>query len=523
MAKTNNIKKATFLLMLINLMSRIVGFIREMIIAKVFGRNSVTDAFFAAFTIPDVMYDLLVAGALSSGFMPIFNQHIAKNDEEGAWEAANTFITVALLFILVFNIIYFAFAKFLIPLVAIGNVKDSNIFNLTVKLTRLMTIAVSFTVCAGLTMGILNSYKIFVTPALGPVLYNVGIILGAVLFSGKFGIYGLAMGVILGATMNFGVQVPNFIRVGKRFRFQLNIKNESYKKMIKLMGPALFGLAIFRLNLVINQNIASILDTGSITALRYAQRIMMLPVGIFGASVSTAIFPTLNLHIARKEYDEYKMVISQGIRTLIFITIPATVGLMVLNQPIVRLLFKTGKFSEEDVLITAFALTFYAIGIIGNCVSPVITRSFYSLHDTKTPVKVGAFMVLFNITLNLIFVRFSSLAIGGIALTSSLTAILQTLILYKILGKKVGGLRTKEVLISLIKSIISAGIMGIAVYVVSIGFNKIYGNETKLLQFINVFISISVGIVIYCIFGYFFKMEELHDAVNIIKKKRKRA
>lgn len=521
MAKQNNVKKATFFLMIVYFLSRILGFIREMIIAKVFGRNAVTDAFFAAFTIPDVMYDLLVAGALSSGFMPVFNHHLAKDDEEGAWKAANTFITVALLFIVVFNIFYFIFAKYLIPLVAIGNAKDPHVFALTVRLTRIMTISVSFTVCAGLTMGILNSYKIFTTPALGPVLYNVGIIIGAVLLGGRFGIYGLAVGVILGALMNFGVQVPNFLKVGKMFKFELDTKNESYRRMLRLMGPALLGLAILRINLVVNQNIASLLDQGSITGLRYAQRIMMLPVGIFGASVSTAIFPTLNAHIARKEYDEYKTVISQGLRTLIFITIPATVGLMVLNQPIVRLLFKTGKFTEQDVVVTAFALVFYSIGILGQCVVPVLTRSFYSLQDTKTPVKIGAGIVLFNITLNILFVKFSSLAIGGIALTSSLAAIIQMTILYRTLGKKVKGLKTKEVLGSLTKSLIASCVMGVVVFVSNRVVEGFLGSTTKLTQFINVGVAIGLGVVVYVAVAYMLKMEELHDAIAMIKKKKK--
>ncbi|WP_027309104.1 murein biosynthesis integral membrane protein MurJ [Caloramator sp. ALD01] len=521
MSKTNNIKKTTILLMIINLISRILGFIKEMTIAKVFGRNSVTDAFFAAFTIPDVMYDLLVVGALSSGFMPVFNQHLAKDDEEGAWKAANTFITVALIFIVIFNILYYAFAKYLIPLVAIGNAKDPATYALTVKLTRFMTVSVSFAVCAGLSMGVLNSYKIFTAPALGPVMYNVGIILGAIILGGKFGIFGLAAGVIFGAFLNFGVQIPNFIKVGKRFRLELNTQNESYKRMIRLMGPAILGLAITRINLVVNQNIASILDQGSITGLRYAQRIMMLPVGIFGASVSTAVFPILNAHIARKEYDEYKAVISQGLRTLIFITIPASVGLMVLNKPIVRLLFKTGKFTEQDVLVTAFALVFYAIGILGQCAIPVLIRSFYSMQDTKTPVKIGAGIVLFNITLNLLFVKFSSLAIGGIALSNSLAAVLQMIVLYRILGKKVNGLKTREVLVSLSKSIISSVAMGIVVYLTSFGIDKVLGNASKLAQLINVGVSIGLGVIVYVACAYLLKMEELQDAVKMIKKRRK--
>ncbi|SEF55533.1 putative peptidoglycan lipid II flippase [Caloramator fervidus] len=518
MEKESRIKKQAFLVTLIFFMSRVVGFIREMIIAKIFGRNSLTDAFFAAFTIPDVMYDLLVTGALSSGFMPVFNEHLAKDDEEGAWKAANTFITVALLFILAFNILYFALAKYIIPFVAIGNVKNPDTYNLTVKLTRIMTISVSFTVCAGLTMGILNSYKIFIAPALGPVLYNVGIIIGAIALGKKFGIYGLAFGVILGSMFNLSVQIPNFLKVGKRFRLELNLQNKSFRRMLKLMIPAWIGLGVLRINLVVNQNIASILDEGSITGLRYAQRIMLLP-AIFGSGISTTIFPLLNTYVARQEYKEYKEAILYGIRILLFIIIPSTFGLIVLNYPIVRLLFKSGKFTNHDVAVTAFALAFYSIGIIGQCVSPILTRSFYALQDTETPVKIGIVIVIFNITLNLIFVKFSKLAIGGIALTSSLGSIFQCMIAYTILQKRVGKFNNKRLLTTFVKVMVSSIVMALIVKL-SYGYiSNILTFSEKINDLISVSICVFIGVLVYFFMTLILKVEEVNAFVDIIKRK----
>ncbi|CCJ34251.1 murein biosynthesis integral membrane protein MurJ [Caloramator australicus] len=514
-----NIGRATAIVMLMLFLSRILGFVREMIVAKVYGRSYVTDAFFAAFTIPDVMFYLLVGGALSSGFMPVFTQYIAKEDDDNAWRAANTFITVAIIFIIIFNILGITFAKFLVPLVAVGSLNSREMFDLTVKLTRIMFTAVTFTVLAGLTRGILNSYNIFTSPSVGPVLYNVGMILGAALLGNRFGIFGLAAGVIFGALLNFLVQVPDFLKVGKRFRFQLDLKHEGYKRMLQLMGPAIIGLSISQLNLVVNQNIASVLGEGSITALRYANRLMLLPLGIFAMGIATTIFPSLNMHIARGEYDKFKETFSLGMRMVMFITIPSAIGMIALNVPIIRLLFKTGKFGEQDVLVTAYALAFYSFAVVGQSAVQISTRGFYSLQDTKTPVKVGALTVLVNILLNLMFVMFfKQLAIGGIALSYSISSILNMILLQRGLSKKLNGLKEKEIIISTVKSIGASIVMGIATLVTYKFLEYNFGIESKLMQLIGVGGAVFVGIVVYALVAVILKMDEVKFMVKMVKK-----
>lgn len=522
--KEQNIQKTTAMIMGILFFSRILGFIREMIVAKTFGRGMETDAFYAAFAIPDLMYDLLVAGALSSGFMPVFSSYLVNDDEDNGWKAANTFITVALIIILIFNVLGITFAKQLIPIVAYGNTKDPEKYALTVKLTRIMFTGVTFTVLAGLCKGILESYKIFLTPAIGPVLYNVGIIAGAIVF-GKglnMGIYGMAIGVIIGAFFNFFVQYPDFRRVGKRFKFEMNLKNEGYKRMLSLMVPALIGLSINRINLLVNTNVASVLDTGSITALRYAQRIMMLPVGIFGAGILTTIFPVMNSQIAKNKIEEYKDTLCIGLKTLFFITVPCVMGLIVLNLPIVRLLFRTGQFTEADARVTAIALSYYSIGALGNSAVPIIIRAFYSIQDTKTPLYVGLIIAAFNTVLNIVFVKFSNLAVGGIALTSALASCLEMVILYILLSKKMNGLRTRELSISFIKSSISAFAMGGATYMASKFIESKIGFATKSVQLVNVATSILIAIVVYFAFAYILRMPELDYVTGIIKKRIKK-
>jgi putative peptidoglycan lipid II flippase len=520
--KGENIRRATAFVMLTLFISRILGFVREMIVAKVYGSSIVTDAFFSAFTIPDVMFNILVAGGLSSGFMPVFTSYLAKDDEEGAWKAASTFLTVGLIFIVVFNIFGIAFARYLIPLVANGITRSPEGYDLAVKLTRIMFSAVTFTVLAGLVRGILNSYKIFTTPSIGPMLYNVGMILGALLLGKTFGIYGMAIGVIVGAIFNFLVQYPDFKRVGKRFRFSLDMQNPGFRRMLVLMGPSIIALSISQLNLVVNQSIASLLGDGSITLLRYANRIMILPLGIFAMAIATTLFPIINAQIARKETEPFKDSLSQGFRNVMFVTIPAAVGMTVLNTPIVRLLFRGGEFTEQDVIVTAFILAFYSLGLVGQSGIQILTRGFYAVQDTKTPVKFAAVALVLNVVLNLIFVRMGSFAIGGIALSYSITSIINMIMLYKSLSKRTKGLRTKKTLHSIIKSTLASIVMGGGAFIVSKVIEKNLGIESKLAQLVDVGAAISVGLVLYFVTAYFLRMSEMDYAVDMIKKKLRR-
>jgi putative peptidoglycan lipid II flippase len=454
--------------------------------------------------------------------MPVFTSYIAKDDEENGWKAANTFITIAIMFILAFNVFGMIFAKYLIPFVAAGVMDDPKKYQLTIELTRIMLPAVTFTVIAGLLRGILNSYKMFRASAFGPVFYNIGFIIGALALSKSYGIYGLAIGVIIGALMNALIQVPGFLKVGGKFTLKLDLKNPGYKRMLYLMGPSIVGLAFVRINLIVNQNIASFLDTGSITSLRFAQRIMLLPVGIFAASISTTIFPTMSQLIARKEIEKFRDTFSLGLRILTFISIPSSIGLIALNVPVVRLLFNHGQFGEQSVKMTAFALIFYSIGIIGQSIVPIIIRGFYSIQDTKTPVKIGFIALVFNIILNLIFVNFSSLAIGGIAFSTSATSILEMFLLYKMLNNKIKRLRTKEIIASGIKCLFASGLMGIAAFLVYKLVDSIVGHTSKLSQLIGVGVPITVGIIIYFFVAYMIKMPELTYVLDIVKRKVKK-
>ncbi|NLL48233.1 MAG: murein biosynthesis integral membrane protein MurJ, partial [Firmicutes bacterium] len=429
------VAKAASIVMVAILVSRILGFIRERAVAEVFGRTATTDVFFAAFALPDLMYQLLVGGALSSAFIPVFTQYLAKDDEKEAWYVASVFLNTTSLILFLIMIIGVIFTPSLAPLVGVGFTGEQR--ELLVLLMRVTFPAVFFTALAGLCMGVLHSYQKFLLPALGPIIYNLGQILGAYLLGPLVGIMGMAVGTVLGALGNFSIQFPSVLKKAKRhYKPVLDFRHPGIRRMVMLMLPAVLGLSISQLNVIVSQNLASTLETGSIVALRLANRLINFPLGIFAMGISTAVFPTLARLTARGETAEFSRTLSFGLRIVFFITIPSAAGMAFLRVPIVRLLFESGEFFAADTLATAFVLLFYVPGLIAQSALQVTTRGFYSLQDTKTPVKIGFVTVVLNFLLSLAFLQWTNLGAGGLAFAYSLSSIFNMVLALGILGRR---------------------------------------------------------------------------------------
>lgn len=521
-ASTNrSVAKAAGFVMIMIFISRFIGFIREMLSAKIFGRGAATDAFFAAFTIPDVMYYLLVGGALSSAFIPVFTEYLAKDQEKEGWEAASTFINVALILLASCTILGVIFAPVLAPLVAY-DFKGARL-ELLIKLMRFMFPGVFCTAVAGLQMGILNSYRHFFAPTMGPIVYNIGIIFGAVVLGHRYGVAGMAAGVVIGACTNVLTQFPFVFARNKGYKLKIDLSNPGYRRMIRLMLPTLIGLSVTQINLVINQNFASGLSEGSITALRYANRLMQLPLGIFAMGISQAIFPTLTRQVASGAMDSYKRTFTLGIRGVFFITLPAAVGLIVLRVPLVKLLFQHGAFTYQDTLATSVALAYYSIGLLAASTIQVMTRVFYAIHDTATPVKTGIAMVVLNFFLNLGFIRFTHLDHAGLALAFSIDGTVNMLLLLYILNRKIGGYDIKALAVTISKGLLAALAMGVVVYFTSRGISNIIDVNSLHNLFIQVMVSVAVGGSVYGMAAYLMKMEEVGFVFDLVKRRLKRS
>ena len=515
--------KAAGMISLLYLLSRILGFVRESLSGQLFNRFQ-TDAYIAAFTIPDAMYYLLVGGALSAAFIPIFTEYLAKGKEQEGWEVASTFMNITVLLLACFTLLGVIFAEGVAPLEAPNFAIVPAKMQLLVELTRIMFPAVCFTAMAGMVGGALNSYQHFLAPALGPVFYNIAIIGAAVLLGPKWGIKGMAIGVVFGAFGNFLIQAFFLSRFsGRKYRFgYIDLKNPGFRRMILLMIPALIGLSATQVNIWITNVMASYLPEGSITAIRFANRLIQLPIGIFAAGIATAFFPMLSGMAAKEEMDSFKDSLSLALRSIFFLMIPSAVGLILLRKPIVALLFQGHHFTVHDTELTSYALLFYSLAIFAHAAILMLPRAFYALKDTKTPVIVSVSSVLLSIMLNYIFLRFTKLGVGGFALSFSMMGLVNMLSLMAILWRKIGGIRGGRILRSFLKCLGASLAMGAALWYLNPVFLSLIQSLHLTGRMADGFIvagAMAVGVAVFFGSAFLLKMEELHMALRMIKRR----
>lgn len=522
-AKTGVLQAAN-ILMIAMLLSRLLGYVRDIIILAKFGQNSYTDAYNAAFSVPDTLYMLLVGGALSAAFIPIFSSYLARQEEKQGWKSVSIIFNWIMLLMVIGVTLGIVLAPQFVDILVPGF--DSTTKHLTISLTRIMFIQVIFMCFAGISTGILQSYKNFTAPALGSVLYNVGIIVGGLVlmrpiehFFPGYGIAGFSIGVVFGAFLNFFVQFRALLKIGIHYTFSFDTKDEGFRELIILIIPVLIGLGAQQLNLFVNQNLASGLAPGLLTALRNAQRIMQVPISIFGIAVGVAVFPTMTSLAATDRMKEFKETLVMGLRTVIFITIPASVGIAVLSTPAIRLLYEysSGNFTAENTAQTAYALIFYCIGTFAYAAVHTLSRSFYALKDTKTPVWCAVLSIVGNIVFSLLLV--GVMKQGGLALAYSIAGILNMGVLLLLLHRKIGAFGGRALVKSILQTILISAVMGVVVYAVAWLFEQFLPVNTKIFQMIQILLSIGVGVVVYAFISLKLQMPEAEQAMNIFKRK----
>lgn len=524
---TQRAAKAAGMISLLFLLSRILGFIRENLSGRLFDRFA-TDSFFAAFIIPDTMYYLLVGGALSAAFIPIFTEYLTKGEEEEGWKVASTFINITVLLLTCFTALGMIFAKGVAPWEAPNFGPEK--MKLLIELTRIMFPAVCFTALAGLFGGALNSYQHFFAPALGPVFYNIAIIGAAFWLGPRFGITGMAFGVVVGAVGNFLIQVLYLRKYGSRYyRFgYIDLKNPGFRRMLVLMVPALIGLSATQVNLWITNAMASGLPEGSITALRFANRLIQLPIGIFAAGIAMAFFPLLSGLVTENKMDAFKDTLSLALRSIFFLMIPAAAGLIVLRDPIIKLLFEGQMFTPHDTALTAYALLFYSMALFAHAAILLLPRAFYALQDTVTPLIVSVASVSLSIFLNWFFLTYTNLGVGGFALSFSVMGLVNMGFLMEILRRKISGIRGRGILTSFIKTVIASFVMSVIIMVITpliFVFSAKLSFSGHLAAGLVVLGGMFLGGIVFFATAWILKMEELQMSLDTIKRKliRKKA
>ena len=515
METKHKIAKYASIVIIATIFCRILGLGREIVISNRFGAGIETDAFFIAFMIPNLLRSFLGEGALNSAFIPIFAEYLTNHDRKKAEYFASNVLNILIIILIIVVILGIWGAPLLINLIAIGFKSNMYKYQLAINLTRIIFPYIGFVAIAALFMGILNSYDHFLMPALAPSMLNISVIIFALALSYKYGVYSIAWGVVLGGIGQALVQVPVLARKKIKYSFAVDFNEPGVKKLLKLLLPVMIGLAITQINVIVDRTIASTLIDGSISALYYSNRLVQFPLGAFGIAISIAIFPTLAKQTAKNDIAEFKKSLLFGLKMLLFITIPSAVGLIVLKDSLIRLIYEHGIFSRVATNMTSSALLYYSIGLFAYACVRLITISFYALKDTKNPVKIGIFIVFINVALDLILVKY--LAHSGLALATSLAAILNLIILLKVLQDKIGYFELKSQVLFLIKIIISSIFLGIVCVLVSNYFAAILDLNYKYNQIIQVTASIFSGGLAYFIISYILGVEEVRNLKQSIK------
>lgn len=509
---TQSLLSASVIISITSLVSRIIGLFRDRLLAGTFGAGDTLDMYYASFRIPDLIFNLLILGALNSAFIPIFKNLLSKKKKDEAFATTNTLINSILLVTIIASIIIFIFAKPITSIIAPG-FSPSKI-ETTAHLTKIMMLSPLFFGLSAIVGGILNSFKRFVSYSLAPIFYNLGIIFGITVLVPRYGVYGLAYGVIIGAGLNLFIQIPETILTGYRYLPALNLKNSEFKKIVTLMIPTTLSLAIGQINLMVDNIIGSTLASGSIAVFNLATNIQSLPIGIFSIPICTAVFPTLVEHIADKKYKNFFSQISRSSKQIFFVLIPTAIFLFVYRAQIVRILLGTGAFGWQDTTQTLTTLGFFAIGLPFQALLPLLTRSFYATQNTTKPLISGIVAMITNIIFSLILSPI--LGVAGLALSFSIATITNLLVLSILFHRQFP--KYKIDLNSTIYKIVFSSILAGAIAYFSLRlFENSFKNTTLVGLFLQTSCSSIMGIGSYLLLAYFFKLEELKILFKIFK------
>jgi putative peptidoglycan lipid II flippase len=507
--------------------SRILGVVREQVLAALFGAGNAMDAYNVAYRIPNLVRDLFAEGAMSSAFVPTFTRHLSTAGKESAWRLANYVINGLIVITGILVLLGIVFAEPLVGMFAGAFRSVPGKLELTVFLTRIMLPFLSFVAVAAACMGMLNSLHRFFIPALSPAMYNVATIVCAFAvvplmpMLGLPAITGIAVGTLLGGAAQLAVQWPALRREGFAYRPILNWRDESLARVLVLMGPGTIGLAATQVNVFVNTVLATGEGTGAVSWLNFAFRLMYLPIGLFGISIATATLPAVSRHAALDEEHHVRRTVADGLSLMMMLNVPATAGLLVLAVPIVRVIFERAAFTSADTAATAAALQFYAIGLVGYSVVRIASPVFYALGENRTPVKVSIATVVVNAVLNVILVRL--IGYRGLALGTSIAALFNATLLMVLLRRRLGGLEEQRVARSFARITLASTAMAIAVAAVDAATTTWLPGGSLIRQILRLAASIAVALGVLSAAAHFLRIPEFREGAAMVMRKLRRA
>jgi putative peptidoglycan lipid II flippase len=536
MTETANrqIARAAGTVMFAILFGQLAGLARGIIVANVFGASLELDSFYAANRVSETLFLLVAGGALGSAFIPAFSALLAKGDRDSAWKLASSLANTVTLTLSLLAALIALFAPQVVRFaLAPGLSADPELFALTVSLLRIQLISAVLFGLGGLIVGILNAHRVFLVPALTPALYQVGIIVGAITLAPSMGIHGLAWGVVIGAVMYLVIQFPSLIQlltdrrppstdyqpsstVYRPWSFSLGLYDSNVRAVLLLMGPRLLGVAVVQLNFWVNTNLASTMEAGSVASLTYGFSLMIMAQAAIAQSVAIAALPTFSAQHALGKLDEMRASLAATLRGILLLALPASVGLIILREPLISFLYQRGEFDSRDVQLVAWALLWFAAGLVGHSVMEVLTRAFYAQQDTKTPVIIGTIAMGLNVIFSILFSRyFASIGwfpLGGLALANSLATALEATALFIYMRKRLNGIEGSHIT----RGFLQASIGTLAMSTILLLWFRLI---TVIPPWLFVLVGIAAGGMIYALLLITLRVPEMQSILRFVQRR----
>lgn len=522
--------------------SRILGLVREQVFAAFFGAGAANDAFVMAFRIPNLFRDLLAEGALSSAFVKTFAGKLEKDGLEPAMRLANKVMNALGLAVAALCVLGMAFAPWIVDALAPGF--DGATRDLTISLSRWMFPFLLLVALAAVAMGTLNARGVFGVPAMASTFFNAGSIVVGLLASWWFApehvgaivsslldgavpprdfvqearaIFGMAVGVLAGGLLQLTCQFPALSRVGYRHRVDLDLGDPGLRDVLRLMGPAVIGAAAVQVNVFVNNNFASRLDEGAVSVLNYAFRLMQFPIGVFGVAIATATLPAISRAAARGDRDEFRATLASSLRFALFLTMPSAIGLIVLGDPILALIYERGQFGPADTARTAETLACYSLGLVGYSLIKILAPAFYALDDAKTPARISLASIAVNLALNAALVGI--LAERGLALSTALVATLNALFLFELLRRRAGPLRGGYLLDGIVRIGVASAALGVACHFARLGLDGFFPARATLDRAAVTFGSMLAGGIAFWVVARILRVEESDRLLALLRRR----
>lgn len=509
--------------------SRVLGLARDQIFAGLFGAGAGTDAFLTAFRAPNLLRDLFAEGALSTAFVTTFSKKIQLEGDHSAWRLANKMGTLTVVFMSVVTLLGVALSPQLIEVLGGGFHAVPGKFELTVSLTRIMYPFILLVSLAALAMGVLNARHVFGAPALASSFFNLGSIVGGVAIGywldphfGPRALYGMACGTLLGGLLQFAVQIPSLRKAGYHFRPDFGWRDEGVRTILRLMGPAVIAASAVQINVMVNASFASHQGNGAVTWLSNAFRLMQLPLGVFGVAIATVTLPLVSKSAAMGDTPAFRATLARALRLAFFLTVPSAIGLICLGGPIITLLYQHGKFTAFASAQTAGALQFYAIGLAAYSGIKVLAPAFYALDARTTPMIVSFIAIGANLVLNSIFTYWLGWGHRGLALSTSITAMINFSLLYILMRRRTQQLETAALFSMLARLALAAGTLAAVCLLGQSFLLKDLGRAHLLSQCARLGTVIGAGAAVFFGACYLLRIEEMREAVALVERKLRR-